>query len=82
VSSLSAITSLGAPATVSGLATGLNSDQIIQGLLAVQREQNPTSQNKQKTVSDQQTSFKGIEAKLFGLASQSQLPHSNAEWRF
>jgi flagellar hook-associated protein 2 len=56
-----------APITVSGLASGLDTNQIIQGLLAIEQAQIQLLQNKQDTATRQQTAFKKIEASLLAL---------------
>jgi flagellar hook-associated protein 2 len=67
-SSASSTPSLNAPAlTVGGLATGLNTDQIIQGLLAPQQAQVTLLQQNQQKVTGQETAFKTIESQLLTL---------------
>jgi flagellar hook-associated protein 2 len=55
------------PLTIGGLATGLNTDQIIQGLLAVQQAQVTLLQNNQQAVTAQETAFKTVEAQMLSL---------------
>jgi flagellar hook-associated protein 2 len=55
------------PVTITGLASGLNTDQIIQGLLAVQQQQITELQNSQQQVTTQQAAYKEIEARLLTL---------------
>ncbi len=56
--------------TVGGLATGLDTDRLIQGLLAVQQRQIDLLQRKQSKAVQEQTAFKGVEAKLLALQGQ------------
>jgi flagellar hook-associated protein 2 len=57
----------GAPITVGGLASGLDTNSIIQSLLAVEQAQIQILQNKQDTATQQETAFKKIEASLLAL---------------
>ncbi len=50
-----------------GLASGIDTNQIIQGLLQIQQQQVTNLQAQQKAVTGQETTFKGIEAKLLTL---------------
>jgi flagellar hook-associated protein 2 len=68
VSTLPGLTS--STPTVTGLASGLDTDKIIQGLLAVQQQGVQNLQDKQTKVTQQQTAFQGIEAKLLALQNQ------------
>src|SRR6185369_16225264 len=49
--------------SVNGLATGLDTDKIIQGLLALQQKTIDNIQTKENRVLQQQQAFKGIEAR-------------------
>jgi flagellar hook-associated protein 2 len=55
----------------SGLISGIDTNQIIQGLLAVQQAQVTNLQNNQAQITKQQTAFKTVEAKLLDLQNQA-----------
>jgi flagellar hook-associated protein 2 len=59
-----------ATTTVGGLATGLNTDQIIQGLLAGDQARVQLLKNKQDKLTAEQTAFKSVEARLLTLQGQ------------
>lgn len=59
----------GAAFSISGLATGIDTDKIIQGLLAVNQQQVAQLQAKQNAVTSKQSAFKGVEARLLALQS-------------
>lgn len=62
---------------VGGLATGLDTERLIQGLLSIQQRQVDLLQRKQNKLVQEQTAFKGIEARLLSLQGQlSQLGRS------
>src|SRR4051794_2205716 len=53
--------------SVNGLISGINTDQVIQGLLAVEQSKlNQIDRNTQK-INTQQSAFKALEAKLLAL---------------
>ena len=56
-----------ATTTISGLATGLDSTSIIQGLLAVDQQRITDLQTSEATVTQDQTAFQGIDANLVAL---------------
>src|SRR5436190_24299563 len=58
-----------ATTTVDGLATGLDTTAIINGLLSVQTARIALLQNKEGKTTKQQTAFKNVEAKLLALQS-------------
>src|SRR5262245_41979927 len=68
VSTLPGLTS--STPTITGLASGLDTDKIIEGLLAVQQQGVKNLQDKQTKVTQQQTAFQGIEARLLALQNQ------------
>lgn len=76
MSSLSSISnsllaSLNAPrVTITGLASGLDTDKIIEGLLTIQQQRIDTLKANQDKIVSQQTAFKGIEARLLTLQGQ------------
>jgi flagellar hook-associated protein 2 len=55
--------------SVGGLISGLNTSQIIQGLLAVQQQQITAVQSRQSAVQAQETAYKALQAQLLGLQS-------------
>src|SRR5437867_3224609 len=59
-----------ATTSVSGLATGLDTDKIIQGLLAVDQARVTNLKKKQDNLTAEQTAFKSIEARLLTLQGQ------------
>jgi flagellar hook-associated protein 2 len=60
-------TTSSAPITISGLASGLNTNQIIQGLLAIDQQRVTDLNNQETQVTNNQTAFKQVEAQLLGL---------------
>src|SRR5262245_47843956 len=77
MSSISSAGSLAGRLTVGGLATGLDTDRLIQGLLAVQQRQVELLQRKQAKFAQEQNAFKGVESRLLALQGQlSQLGRS------
>ena len=68
-SSLSGLNSSGIQ--FSGLATGLDTNKLIQGLVAIQQAQIDRLSNNQANVVKQQSAFKSIEAKLIDLQGQA-----------
>ncbi len=69
-SPLNTLSALGSgPLTANGLATGLNTNQLIQGLLSLQQASIQNLQNEQKTLTTQQSAFQAIAAKLQALQS-------------
>src|SRR5665213_1204428 len=56
-----------ATASVNGLATGLDTSAIIQGLLAIDNQQVTNLQTQQAQVTTEQATFQGIDAKLLAL---------------
>jgi len=55
------------PVTISGLASGLNTNQIIQGLLAIDQQRVTDLTNQETQVTTQQTTFQKVEAQLLSL---------------
>lgn len=55
------------PLTVGGLISGLNTNQIIQGLLAIDQQRINDAKQKETQVQQEQTAFQGIEAHLLTL---------------
>lgn len=70
MSSISSAASLAGRLTVGGLATGLDTDRLIQGLLSIQQRQVDLLQRKQNKFVQEQTAFKGVEARLLSLQGQ------------
>lgn len=71
-SALSSLLSVGAGrVSVNGLATGMDTDSIVKGLLAIEQSRIDGLKANQARVQQQQAAFKGIEARL--LAFQGQL---------
>jgi flagellar hook-associated protein 2 len=70
-SSTGAISSNGGAGTISvgGLVSGLNTSQIIQGLLAVQQQQITNVQNQESNVQSQETAYKALQAQLLNFQS-------------
>jgi flagellar hook-associated protein 2 len=66
-STSAALPSAAPPITVGGLASGLNTNQIIQSLLAVQEAQVAQFQSNQQQLAAQETAFKTVEAQLLTL---------------
>jgi len=63
--------------SIGGLVSGLNTTQIIQGLLAVQQQQITDVQTRQSTAQQQETTYKALQAKLLSLqADVTQLGQS------
>ncbi len=56
--------------TVNGLATGLDTEKIIQGLQAIDQARITQLQDKQTKIQQQQTAFKGVEARVLALQSK------------
>src|SRR5579864_667279 len=56
--------------TIGGLASGLNTNQIIQGLLAIDQGQITNLTNQENTVTSRQAAYKQMEADLLALQSQ------------
>lgn len=56
--------------SISGLITGLDTDQLIEGLLAVDRQRIQTIKGKQTKFTTEQTAFKSVEARLVTLQGQ------------
>lgn len=67
MSSLSSVSNLRNSLAVSGLATGLDTEKIIEGLLALQQRQIQSLQAKQAAVTEKRTAFKALESRLLGL---------------
>jgi flagellar capping protein FliD len=67
MSSLSSLSGLSSRLSVSGLATGLDTEKIIEALLTIQTKQLQSLEAKQAAVVQKQTAFKGVESKLLGL---------------
>ena len=67
---MSSVSSLSSRLSVNGLITGLDTDKLLEGLLAVKQAQISRLEAKQKDVLGEQTAFKGIEARLLTLQSQ------------
>jgi flagellar hook-associated protein 2 len=68
----SALSTGASPAlTFTGLASGIDTNAIIQQLVAVQQKQVTNLQNQQSTITNQETTFKSIEADLLDLQSQA-----------
>src|SRR4051794_31131007 len=65
--------STGSPALLSftGLASGIDTNAIIQQLVALQQKQVTTLQNQQHGITNQETAFKQIEAFLLALQSDT-----------
>jgi flagellar hook-associated protein 2 len=57
----------GAPLTINGLVSGLNTQQIIQGLLAVDQQRITDIRNQETHVQEVQSAYKGIESQLLTL---------------
>ena len=55
---------------IDGLATGLDTSTIIDGLLEIQQRQIDQLQGRRDGLIEEQTAFKGIEARLFGLRTE------------
>jgi flagellar hook-associated protein 2 len=55
------------PITISGLASGLNTSSIIQGLLAVNQQQISNLQGQESSINQQQSAFQSIETQLQAL---------------
>ena len=51
-------------ASINGLATGLDTSSIIQGLLAIDNQRVTNLQTQQTQVTQEQAAFQGIDAKL------------------
>src|SRR5438270_9081645 len=65
IGSSSLLSSLTAPpVTISGVASGLNTNQIIQGLLAVGQQQISNLQRQESTINGQQSAFQSIRGQL------------------
>jgi len=63
--------------SVGGLISGLNTSQIITGLLAVQQQQITSVQTRQSAVTQQETAYKALQAQLLSFqASVTQLAQS------
>jgi flagellar hook-associated protein 2 len=54
-----------------GLASGLDTNKLIQGLLAVQQQQITNLQNQQAQIVQQETAFNTVQAKLLALQTQA-----------
>jgi flagellar hook-associated protein 2 len=65
--------STGSPAvlTFTGLASGIDTNSIIQQLVAFQQQQVTSLQNQQTTITNEETTFQQIEADLLSLQSQN-----------
>jgi flagellar hook-associated protein 2 len=65
--------STGTPAVLSftGLASGINTNQIIQQLVAFQQQEVTNLQNQQTTITNEQTTFQSIEADMLSLQTQT-----------
>src|SRR5579872_445048 len=55
--------------SVGGLVSGLNTSQIIQGLLAVQQQQITAVQNRESATQAKETAYKALQAQLLGFQS-------------
>jgi flagellar hook-associated protein 2 len=74
LSSTSSSGGSGGTISVGGLISGLNTSQIIQGLLAVQQQQITAVESRQSAVQAQETAYKALQAQLLSLqASVGQL---------
>jgi len=62
----------GAPLTVSGLASGLNTSQIISSLLAIEREPVTRLSNQQTTIEGEQAQLRSIQSSLTQLSFTAQ----------
>jgi flagellar hook-associated protein 2 len=60
-----------APLTITGLASGIDTNAIIQQLVAVQQNQVTSLQNQQAAIATQQSTFNSIESDLSDLQSQA-----------
>jgi flagellar hook-associated protein 2 len=60
-----------APLSITGLASGIDTNAIIQQLVALQQRQVTTLQNQQSGITTQETAFKTIEANLLDLQNQA-----------
>ncbi len=56
--------------TIDGLITGLDTSTLVEGLVSVSQRQIDLFETRKQTVTSQQTSFKGIEARLLSIRSQ------------
>ncbi len=56
--------------SISGLVTGLDTERLIEGLVAVDRQRVLTLKSKQDKFTAQQTAFKSVEARLLTLQGQ------------
>jgi flagellar hook-associated protein 2 len=59
------------PLTITGLASGIDTNAIIQQLVAVQQKQVANLQNQQSAITTQQTTFQQIESDLLDLQTQA-----------
>ncbi len=79
MSALSSVGTAAARLTVSGLATGLDTDKLIEGLTAIEQSRIARLRNRQAGVTAKQTAFKAIETRLLALQGQlTQLGRSQA----
>jgi flagellar hook-associated protein 2 len=60
-----------APLTITGLASGIDTNSIIQQLVATQQNEVSNLRNQQSAITTQQTTFQQIESDLLGLQNQS-----------
>lgn len=77
MSSLSSITNR---FTAAGLATGLDTDKIVEGLLAVQQRPIDLLRQKQARLQAEQAAYTGIEARLLALQGQIAQLARAPEW--